>query len=106
MSHAIHKSANKMSNLNIRLFLRSMEWSTPTVRLSIRIKKSHTEPTLRDLKTPSPKQKLKKVSFGSIDIVKFVAMLEESPLAVRYSICGVHSPIPVVRVERARRYSV
>jgi hypothetical protein len=85
-----------------------MEWSTPTVRLSIRIKKSNTEPTLHDLKAPSPKQKLKKVSFGSIDIVKFVAMLEESPLPViKQCICGIHSPIPVKsKFIRIRRFSI
>jgi hypothetical protein len=85
-----------------------MEWSTPTVRLSIRIKKSHTEPTLHDLKSPSPKQKLKKVSFGSIDIVKFVAMLEESPLpALKLCVCGIHSPIPAKsKVKRIRRFSI
>jgi hypothetical protein len=43
-----------------------MEWSTPILRLSIRIKKVNTEPTLYDLRTPTPKQKLKKVSFGSV----------------------------------------
>ena len=59
-----------------------MEWSTPTVRLSIRIKKVSTEPTLHDLRTPTPKQKLKKVSFGSVDIVKFVTMLELSPISI------------------------
>lgn len=59
-----------------------MEWSTPTVRLSIRIKKVSTEPTLNDYKTPTPKQKLKKVSFGSVDIVKFVATLELSPIPI------------------------
>ena len=85
-----------------------MEWSTPTVRLSIRIKKSNTEPTLRDLKTPLPKQKLKKVSFGSVDIVKFVAMLDESPLpALKQCMCGIHSPIPVKsKVKRIRRFSI
>ena len=59
-----------------------MEWSTPTVRLSIRIKKVSTEPTLHDYRTPTPKQKLKKVSFGSVDIVKFVALLELSPIPI------------------------
>ena len=59
-----------------------MEWSTPTVRLSIRIKKVSTEPTLHDYRTPTPKQKLKKVSFGSVDIVKFVATLELSPIPI------------------------
>ena len=59
-----------------------MEWSTPTVRLSIRIKKVYTEPTLHDYRTPTPKQKLKKVSFGSVDIVKFVATLELSPIPI------------------------
>ena len=59
-----------------------MEWSTPTVRLSIRIKKVSTEPTLHDYRTPTPKQKLKKVSFGSVDIVKFVAALELSPIPI------------------------
>jgi len=84
----------------------AMEWSTPTVRLSIRIKKSNTEPTLYDYKTPTPKQKLKKVSFGSIDIVKFVAMLEESPKMYR-SLCGIHSPIPIITKARAqRRFSI
>jgi hypothetical protein len=84
----------------------AMEWSTPVVRLSIRIKKSNTEPTLYDYKTPTPKQKLKKVSFGSIDIVKFVAMLEESPKMYR-SLCGIHSPIPIITKARAqRRFSI
>jgi hypothetical protein len=84
----------------------AMEWSTPTVRLSIRIKKSNTEPTLYDYRTPTPKQKLKKVSFGSVDIVKFVAMLEESPKMYR-SLCGIHSPIPIITKARAqRRFSI
>jgi len=84
----------------------AMEWSTPTVRLSIRIKKSNTEPTLHDYKTPTPKQKLKKVSFGSVDIVKFAAMLEESPKMYR-SLCGIHSPIPIITKARLqRRFSI
>ena len=70
-----------------------MEWSTPTVRLSIRIKKVNTEPTLHDYKTPTPTQKLKKVSFGSVDIVKFVAKLELSP-------------IPIVKKIPVRRFSI
>ena len=84
----------------------AMEWSTPVVRLSIRIKKSNTEPTLHDYRTPTPKQKLKKVSFGSVDIVKFAAMLEESP-KLYHSLCGIHSPIPIVQKTRQmRRFSI
>ena len=92
-----------------------MEWSTPTVRLSIRIKKVSTEPTLHDYRTPTPKQKLKKVSFGSIDIVKFVEMLEESPRNV-----GVHSPVsyrdrvdalltqsvPIPKIHKSKHYRI
>jgi hypothetical protein len=79
-----------------------MEWSTPILRLSIRIKKVNTEPTLHDYKTPTPKQKLKKVSFGSINIVKFVVMLEESPRDM-----GIHSPVPKThKRQQMRRFSI
>ena len=76
-----------------------MEWSTPTVRLSIRIKKVNTEPTLYDLRTPTPKQKLKKVSFGSVDIVKFVALLELSPKTY-------NTPIFITKKAPVRRFSI
>ena len=77
-----------------------MEWSTPTVRLSIRIKKVNTEPTLHDYKTPTPKQKLKKVSFGSVDIVKFVAIVELSPIMY-------HTPVFITKkVPIRRRFSI
>ena len=70
-----------------------MEWSTPTVRLSIRIKKVSTEPTLHDLRTPTPKQKLKKVSFGSV-------VLELSPKTY-------HTPIPITKkTPLQRRFSI
>ena len=78
--------------------------SYPTVRLSIRITKSNTEPTLHDLRTLTPKEKLKKVSFGSVDIFKFIELLEESPiLRCEY---GLYSPIPVVKKVRMRRFSI
>jgi hypothetical protein len=73
-----------------------MEWSTPILRLSIRIKKVNTEPTLHDHRTPTPKQKLKKVSFGSVDIVKFVALLELSPKTY-------HTPIFITKKAPVRR---
>jgi hypothetical protein len=81
-----------------------MEWSTPTVRLSIRIKKVNTEPTLHDNRTPTPKQKLKKVSFGSVDIFKFIVLLEESPRNV-----GIYSPLPIQKThkrQQMRRFSI
>jgi hypothetical protein len=86
-----------------------MEWSTPTVRLSIRIKKVNTEPTLHEYRTPTPKPKLKKVSFGSTDIVKFVVMLEESPVYHKPSLrdVGIHSPIPKKhKRQQMRRFSI
>jgi len=76
-----------------------MEWSTPILRLSIRIKKVNTEPTLHDHRTPTPKQKLKKVSFGSVDIVKFVALLELSPKTY-------NTPIFITKKAPVRRFSI
>ncbi len=73
-----------------------MEWSTPTVRLSIRIKKVNTEPTLHDNRTPTPKQKLKKVSFGSVDIVKFAVIVELSPIMY-------HTPVFITKKAPVRR---
>jgi hypothetical protein len=78
-----------------------MEWSTPTVRLSIRIKKVNTEPTLHDYRTLTPKQKLKKVSFGSVDIIKFVAMLDESPI-----VCRTPSIPKTLKNKQKRRFSI
>jgi len=77
-----------------------MEWSTPTVRLSIRIKKVSTEPTLHDFRTPTPKQKLKKVSFGSVDIVKFI-VVQESPI-----VCRTPSISKTIKNKQQRRFSI
>jgi hypothetical protein len=77
-----------------------MEWSTPTVRLSIRIKKVNTEPTLHDHRTPTPKQKLKKVSFGSVDIFKFMVELE-SPI-----MCRTPSIPKTLKIKQRRRFSI
>jgi hypothetical protein len=77
-----------------------MEWSTPTVRLSIRIKKVNTEPTLHDHRTPTPKQKLKKVSFGSVDIFKFMVELE-SPI-----MCRTPSIPKTLKNKQRRRFSI
>ena len=77
--------------------------SYPTVRLSIRISKSNTEPTLHDLRSPTPKQKLKKVSFGSVDIFRFIELLE-SPTHCNY---GIYSPVPLTKKsKRPRRFSI
>jgi hypothetical protein len=78
--------------------------SYPTVRLSIRITKSTTEPTLHDLRSPTPKQKLKNVSFGSVDIFRFIELLE-SP--IRNYGYGMYSPVPLAnKIRRPRRFSI
>jgi len=77
-----------------------MEWSTPILRLSIRIKKVNTEPTLHEYRTPTPKQKLKKVSFGSVDIVKF-AVVQESPI-----MCRTPSISKTPKNKQQRRFSI
>ena len=81
-----------------------MEGTTPSpLRLSIRIIKSNTEPTLYDLRVLSPKQKHKKVSFGSVDIFEF--FIEQSPILQR--LCGLHSPIPKAsKPVKMRRFSI
>jgi hypothetical protein len=74
--------------------------SYPTVRLSIRITKSNTEPMLCDLITPPPKQKLKNVSFGSVDIFYITPRQ-------KIIICGLCSPIPAIKpIQKKRRFSI
>jgi len=81
-----------------------MEGGTPSpLRLSIRIIKSNTEPTLYDERILSPKQKRKNVSFGSVDIFEF--LIEQSPILRR--LCGLHSPIPKQnKPVKMRRFSI
>jgi len=77
-----------------------MEFTTPTVRLSIRINKITHEAEVRDHKTPTPKLKLKNVSFGSVDIFMI------TPIQ-KINICGLYSPIPaILKPVKKRRSSI
>jgi hypothetical protein len=52
------------------------------------------------MKTPTPKQKLKNVSFGSVDIFYITPRQ-------RIIICGLCSPIPTIaKPEKKRRSSI
>jgi hypothetical protein len=79
-----------------------MEGSAPYVQLSLRIKKTYNEPLQHDNRTPTPKQKLKKVSFGSVKIFEFISFIEE----FNWGKCGLHSPIQQKKPKKKRRFSI
>ena len=68
------------------------------LRLSIRLTNLSLEPTARDLRTPTPKKKLKRVTFGSVDTFRFFPYPRV--------LFGLHSPQITKNYRKARRFSI
>ena len=70
----------------------------PGLRISIRLTNLSLEPTAKEIRTPTPKKTVKRVTFGSIDTFRFFPYPR--------LLLGAHSPQVLKKIRRERRFSI